>query len=302
MEESSIEVQTESVGSSASRLSRIREYAETAGVAVLFAVLLKVFVVEAFRIPTGSMENTLLPGDFVLVNKFVYGATTPRYVPFTNIRMPFLSLPAITRPSSGDIIVFELPQNPPGGRNEPVNYVKRCIAQPGDTLCIVNKHVYRNGKPIPLPPKAKVDLSHLYPRGMAGEGIFPQGASFNADNYGPLILPRKGDRLTLTQGNLDMWRDVIEHEGHSVCIDAREQIMIDGVPADSYSPQRDYYFVMGDNRDNSFDSRYWGFVPDDLIIGKAMLVYWSGDVSTSDAGIFGRLSSVRWSRLGAILH
>jgi signal peptidase I len=87
-----------------------------------------------------------------------------------------------------------------------------------------------------------------------------------------------------------------------VSIDANQNIRIDDVPRGIYYVQRDYYFVMGDNRDNSSDSRFWGFVPDDLIIGKVMLVYWSADPSAHGEGILGKLNSVRWSRLGAVLH
>jgi len=278
------------------------DYAETLGATILVALVLKVLVIEAYRIPTGSMENTLLAGDFVLVNKFIYGATTPRYVPFTNIRIPFFSLPAITRPSSGDIIVFELPGSSDDRPHEIVNYVKRCIARAGDTVTIVNKHVYRNGTMVSRPASARVDESHLYPKGFAAEGIFPRGAQFNGDNYGPLVVPKKGDELTLTVRTINMWRGVIEHEGHTVSIDANQNIRIDDVPRGIYYVQRDYYFVMGDNRDNSSDSRFWGFVPDDLIIGKVMLVYWSADPSAHGEGILGKLNSVRWSRLGAVLH
>src|SRR5512135_1048617 len=107
---------------------------EIVALTLLAALFLKFFIVEAYRIPTSSMENTLMAGDFVLVNKFIYGARTPRYIPFTWIRLPHVQLPAVYPPRRGDIVVFEFPENNADrSPHEAVNYVKRCIALPGDT-------------------------------------------------------------------------------------------------------------------------------------------------------------------------
>lgn len=284
-------------------MTRIREYVELLILTLLAALFLKFFVVEAYRIPTGSMENTLLTGDFVLVNKFIYGAQTPRYVPFTGIRLPSTRFPAITSPRRGDVVVFEFPGDHAGDNiHEVVNYVKRCIAVPGDTLTIANKIVFVNGHAVPLPYLGKSGRSIVYPRGFHDYRIFPRGAAFNEDNFGPIIIPRAGMKVNLTSDDVTEYWDLIEREGHIVSSTASSLVLIDGVPAETYTIKKDYYFMMGDNRDNSLDSRFWGFVPSDLIIGKAFMVYWSWDESASSAGFFSRFESTRWNRIGSIVR
>ncbi|HCV43665.1 MAG TPA: signal peptidase I [Bacteroidetes bacterium] len=282
---------------------RVRDYVEIVLVTVLAALFLKFFIVEAYRIPTSSMENTLLAGDFVLVNKFVYGARTPRTVPFTNVHLPSLQLPAVSLPRRGDVTVFEFPGgNVNGSSNEAVNYVKRCVALPGDTLAIVNRVVVVNGRPVPMPRHARADRPLLYPRGFRDYRIFPRGAEFNEDNFGPIIIPKSGSEISLTGNNVSEYWDVIQHEGHTIASTSSSEVLIDDVPARTYRVQKDYYFMMGDNRDNSLDSRFWGFVPADLIIGKAFMVYWSWDENHSVYGWVERIKSTRWGRIGTIVR
>jgi len=222
----------------------IREYAEALIVAFIAAMILRTFVVQAFRIPTGSMENTLLVGDFLLVNKFIYGAKSPDRIPFLNIKIPrLIKLPPIRKPRRGDIIVFKYP------RDESLDYIKRCVALPGDTVEIRNKVLYVNGKRVPDPPLAK-HTSNTYPPDKIEFGIYPPGAG-NRDNYGPVVVP----------------------EGH--------------------------YFMLGDNRDNSLDSRYWGFLPEENILGKAMIIYFSWD---KDVPFYNIFKKIRWSRIGNIIR
>ena len=126
--------------------SKSREFVDALIYAGVVAFIIKILFFEAFRIPTGSMEKTLLVGDFLLVTKFTYGATTPRNIPFTDIRLPYFQLPGFKDPKRGDIIVFDFP----GDRDdleskEVVNYIKRCVATPGDTLQIIDKKLYVNG-------------------------------------------------------------------------------------------------------------------------------------------------------------
>jgi len=184
------------------RKSYFRDFVETVVTAVLLALVLRAFVVQTFRIPSGSMEDTLLVGDFLIVNKFIYGIK----VPFTDTR-----LPGIREPERGDIIVFEYPNPDPRARKE--NYVKRCIGLPGDVVELKNNVLYINGERI---EEEYIKLKPPTPRW---------------SDYGPIKVP----------------------EGS--------------------------YFMMGDNRNWSADSRDWGFMDKDLIQGKAVVIYWSWNAS-----------------------
>jgi len=227
--------------------SIVREYVESFAVALILALIIKCSVVEAYKIPSGSMEDTLLIGDFLLANKFIYGSK----VPLLPIR-----LPALREPKPGDIVIFKYPQNPK------VNYIKRCVAVEGQTVEIRNKVLYVDGKKIPDPPLGK----HTDPY-VRHEGRDPR------DNFGPYKVP-KG-----------------------------------------------YLFMMGDNRDNSADSRYWGpdhQLPRELVVGKAMIIHWSWDsdpnapvVTREDLlsipkNVFYNIihfpKRVRWNRIGDIIR
>jgi signal peptidase I len=287
-------------GQEGGRRSSVRDYAEILLFAVLASLFLKFFVVEAYRIPTGSMEDTLLAGDFVLVNKFIYGARTPRYIPFTSIKIPSLQLPAILQPRRGDVIVFEFPGAHNEDRSDVVNFVKRCVALPGDTLSIVNKRVFVNGRELQPPRFGREDRPLVYPPGFHDYRIFPRGSLFNEDNFGPLVIPKAGTVIALNERNLSEYEKAIEHEGHSIEMDG-PSVMIDGKHDSTYTLQKDYYFMMGDNRDNSLDSRFWGFVPSDLIIGKVFMVYWSWE-ENGPSGFLMSFFSTRWNRIGNIVY
>lgn len=206
----SVPLETAGIRRVAKRKSTLREYAEAIVVAVLLTMFIRSFAFQAFRIPTGSMENTLLVGDFLFVNKFLYGA----HIPFTDAR-----LPALRQPRHGDIIVFKFPRDPSR------DFIKRLVGAPGDTLQIKDKVVYLNGDP-QTEPYVHFSSSRVEPITYKQPSIYPPGAG-NRDNYGPVVVP----------------------PGH--------------------------YFMMGDNRDNSDDSRFWGFLDEKLIKGKATFIYWS---------------------------
>jgi signal peptidase I len=212
------------------RKSTAREYFESICVAVILALFVRTFVVQAFKIPTGSMENNLLIGDHLLVNKFVYAPTLSRA---EDLLMP---IDPIRR---GDVIVFKYPEDPER------DFIKRVIGLPGETLELKEKKVYVNGTPLDepyahflFPVDATSDL---------GEGTFDVRRS-----YGPVTVP----------------------EGH--------------------------YFMMGDNRDNSQDSRYWGFMPREYVKGKALFVYFS--FGEGGSGLSGLLGNVRWGRILHQIH
>jgi signal peptidase I len=200
------------------RKSVVREYVEAIAIAILLALVIRTLIVQAFTIPSGSMMDTLLVGDYILVNKFLYGPE----IPLTDYR-----LPALRPPDRGDIIVFKYPQD------EKRDFIKRIVATPGETVQVRGQQVLINGQPLdePYVRRAPASLGH-------GAGPGYCGYAYACE---PLL-----------------------------------------VPADSY-------FVMGDNRDNSQDSRYWGFVKRDKVKGKAFLIYWSWD---SDR------HWLRWWRLG----
>lgn len=268
---------------------RMRDYLQIITVSVLVALFLKSFVIGAYRIPSSSMEPTLLKGDFLLVNKFVYGAKSPATVPFTRVALPRFQLPAFTTPQHADLVVFDLPASARGvNASEPTTYVKRCIALPGDTIEIVNKTVRVNGTILSSTPQTSSRA--MYPKGYADPRMFPRGSGFNEDNYGPLVVPKRGDTLTLSTETFFLVNGIIEHEGHDIVIEGNNGLRVDGVLRRRYVVKKNYYFMMGDNRDHSLDSRFWGFVPEENIVGKVMIVYWSVDDGLN----------VRWGRVGTI--
>lgn len=282
------------------RRSRVIEYFDALLFAGIVALFLKIFIVEAYRIPTGSMENTLLVGDFLLVNKFIYGATTPRNIPFTDTRAPFFRFPALKDPKRGDVVVFDFPgtinekQSP-----EIINYVKRLVGEPGDTIKIIDKVLYVNSEVFPDPPDAKFDNQQIkgtYP------GIFPHRNQWNDDNFGPVVVPRKDDIIKITPENLEDWKMFIMREGHTIRLSADNKIFIDEKENPQYKIEKNYYFMMGDNRNNSSDSRFWGFLAEDNIIGEAMVIYWSWNPDIPIKEFARKFESIRWSRIAQIIH
>lgn len=192
----------------------LKEYAEALIVALILAFFIRSFVVQAFKIPSGSMLQTLQIGDHLLVTKFAYG-----------VKIPFTNSMIIERdgPERGDVIVFDFPEDPSK------DFIKRVIAVPGDVIEIREKKVFLNGEELVEPYIQHVDASTSVPR---------------RDNFGPVMVPQNK------------------------------------------------YFVMGDNRDESYDSRFWGFVERNTIAGKALILYWSWE----------SLTNVRWERIGQMVE
>ena len=231
---------------------------------LVFATGIKSCIVDAYKIPTESMSTTLLSGDFLLVNKFIYGARTPQK--FLYISLPQFHLPPLTTVHRGDVIVFDFPGEP----NEiyPIRnnfLVKRCVGLPGDTIEIENGTVRVNNHPLHLFGTANEDISRI-------------------------PIPFAGNKIEITQQNISRWKVFIQREGSSIDVHDKK-IVIDGSENPNYTVKRNYYFVLGDNINNSSDSRVWGFDPEENIVGKAILVYWSKD----DQGI-------RWNRIGTVIR
>jgi signal peptidase I len=265
------EKETEQLGP---RKTIIREYFESAVVTVIMALFGMTFIVQAVKVPTGSMQNTITVGDHLLVNKFLF-APGPRFalLPQRDIRR-------------GDIIVFKYPGNPNNPARDQqednipfkVNYVKRVIGLPGDTVEIKGLQVMVNGQPLP---------EHVI-------------VARNVNEKAPLEIiedtPRKGDE----KYDVYYFEDTVDaaRNGERGGVSPDFHFAVNGKPA---KVPDNSYFVMGDDRDNSLDSRAWGFVPRDLIIGRAMFVYWSYDDTQSLTGPIDFLSNTRWRRTGTMV-
>lgn len=278
-------------------------------------------LLASFTVPTGSMEDTVLPGDYVFVNKFIYGPSTPQIIPFFNIPLPYYKTPPIMAPEQGDVIVFVFPGNRDQVKSDNFEYyLKRCVAVAGDVLQVKAGKIFVNGKEYPLPEHAK--FKNLSPQDRLQEvestrfQTFPPGKNFTRDDWGPMRIPKEGDVIPLNRENILEWSTFIRREGHVVDI---ARMLIDGQTATSYTVERDYVFGMGDNRDNSLDSRFWGFIPECDVVGTPMIVYWSWPVESAKSvtvqrpdGLYEvhrvpttlgeKLTGVRWSRLGTIIH
>jgi signal peptidase I len=277
--------------------SKTREFIEAVVIALFAALVLRQFVIASYKVPTGSMENTVLVGDFMFVNKFVYGAKTPEWIgiPFTRagFDIPWFRFPAITDPEPYDIIVFRYPVDPH------LDYIKRCIAVGGQTLEIINKRVYVDNQPFPRPPHIRFIDNHVLSRDNHSFGVFAPILG-SRDNFGPLYIPKKGDVISLDERNCSIYRNAIERYSEDVSLVWRnDQAFLNGVALEEYNFDQDFYFAMGDNRDNSLDSRAWGFVPHDNIVGTPLIIWLSWDSQIPAYRLFDK---IRWDRLGSVVR
>ncbi len=273
-------------------------------VMIIIVLFIKSTLLEASLVPTSSMENTMMAGDFLIVNKFVYGGSTPRYIPFTNLRLPYINFPKFKNPERYEILVFEYPGNRDVYSNEEVvHYVKRCVGIPGDTLQIINRVLFVNGEEFKRPPNINYMKPRSYPSEYTDPSIFQVGKKWNSDFYGPLVIPSKGDEINLSIDNIQEWETFINREHQKDVVDIRgNQIHINNQPASKYVVKDDYYFMMGDNRDNSLDSRFWGFVPRESIVGSPLLVIVSWDNNYGLTQPFKLLGSIRLNRIAKLIN
>lgn len=357
--------------------SKLREWFDSILFAVVVATLVRWLLLEAYTIPTPSMEHSLLVGDFLFVSKLSYGARTPQtplQVPlthqtiwFTNIpsyvgwiQLPMYRLPGLSRVKRGDVVVFNFPPQEPGRPKYPVDlkthYIKRCVAVGGDTLAIRGTTVYVNGQEQPFPeavqfrynvytnqsirprvfeelgiryaPDANTDVYQtnfgyrinmtpanakkiaqlaavekveidIAEEGVGSLRVFPNHPSFNwnEDYFGPLYVPKAGSTIRMSPENVILYGNtILEYEGHSNARIQDDKLYIDDQLVEEYTFRQDYLFMMGDNRHNSLDSRFWGFVPYDHVVGKAVFVWLSVDPYA------GLLSKIRWRRLFSFVN
>ena len=319
--------------------SELRQWGESLIVAVVIVLIVRSLLFDLFRIPTPSMEENLLVGDYLVVSKLHYGPRMPMSlgIPLTSIHLPGVSfpytrLPGFSTVQRGDPIVFNYPPDE-GPVDRKVHYVKRVIGMPGETISVRDKLVHLNGNPLPLGhgmqqywTVTKTDARYQIPRtrmeeiGISevrrtqnaetvrilatpagvrqisqrswvqsiepyvinndeyGKLMYPSGQGYTPDNYGPIHIPRKGETVTLTAKNWAVYKPVIvQYEGHAAQQMTDSTFAIDGERTTTYTFEQDYFFAMGDNRDNSQDSRFWGFVPMTHVVGKAVLTYFSWD-------------------------
>lgn len=270
---------------------------------VFIALIIKAFAFDAFQIPSASMENTLLPGDFIFASKLAYNISTPREIPVIDYPIPYVNLFETGKPKINDVIIFQFPR---GFERDPLRgdskYIKRIIAGPHDTLKITNGEYFVNGKKLALPSTFikpdKVDRGGW----VTEENIYPPGEKWNRSNYGPIVVPAKGDTISINPETFDRWQSVIVMDyGERALIKEGTIITLNGKPISDYVLTQDCYFVLGDNPQVSMDSRQFGFVTDDMIIAKALLIYWSYDPQKAAPGPLGFLSAIRSNRIFEVI-
>ncbi len=249
-------------------------------------ILVRVFILEPYGIPTGSMRPTILEGDVLLVNKLPYTIRSLRTIPFTRIPIPYLELPGFGTLQRGDVVVFDYPVLSDLRPEEGSQYVKRCVAIMGDTVQLVDGRIQVNG--VEVPPRWGIEEDGSMRRIPIGR---ERAVAVLRDGY-PVVVPSKGYEIELDSMTAERWRRVIEGEGMSV--EYRNRIVfIGGLPATRYSFQRNYFFALGDNSAISKDSRYFGFIPYDNLIGRPWLIYWSRNPDTWQ---------IRLERLGTVIN
>ena len=258
---------------------------------VALAIVLHVFFVSTFNIPTHSMVPALLSGDAVVVNKLIPGTRMFRNFDFleTNERPPYYRLPAWRSIKRNDVLVFNFPYAhglmPRMGN---VYYVKRCVALPGDSFYIENG-VYKVKSIEQTLGNVAAQKTYYSQMAKKAKMCFPNDSAMGWTDVhmGPLYIPAKGDTIQVNALNAKLYGSIIAYEtGKMIKLENNEVFLNDSVIT-NYCFDMDYYFVTGDNVENSFDSRYWGFVPDDHVVGVAWVIHKSVDLQSN---------KTRWSR------
>lgn len=316
---------------------------------IVIILTIKVTIFEMYIVPTGSMENTIMTGDFLVGNRFVYGMRTPDRIGIMDLAvdLPSIKLPSFKEPKRGDVIIFKFP------RDVRQKYVKRCVAEPGDILEIKDKVIYINNERYDLPENGKFVIPNLLSDTFIQNDIF-LGDKGNKDQFQKIRMPKKGDTIPIDSNNLQLLIHIMLLDGNDVVMisdgkefpfsmndpnelfrrksmfwffkrpnpnkifsnisndyfprgsillpwqisnrPAPDNLLINGISISdikSYKVKKDYYWAMGDNRDDSLDSRYWGFIPRDYILGEALFSWFSINLKTGFP---------RFNRIGNVIH
>ena len=316
---------------------------------IVIILTIKVTIFEMYIVPTGSMENTIMTGDFLVGNRFVYGMRTPDRIGIMDLAvdLPSIKLPSFKEPKRGDVIIFKFP------RDVRQKYVKRCVAEPGDILEIKDKVIYINNERYDLPENGKFVIPNLLSDTFIQNDIF-LGDKGNKDQFQKIRMPKKGDTIPIESNNLQLLIHIMLLDGNDVVMisdgkefpfsmndpnelfrrksmfwffkrpnpnkifsnisndyfprgsillpwqisnrPAPDNLLINGISISdikSYKVKKDYYWAMGDNRDDSLDSRYWGFIPRDYILGEALFSWFSINLKTGFP---------RFNRIGKVIH
>jgi signal peptidase I len=260
------------------------------------SVVMKVFLFASFKVPTGSMEPTIVPGDFVFVNKLLTGPRVYRDFGFLKgKKTPYKRIRGMRQIRRNDILVFDALYLISGILKQIPNqfYVKRCIAVPGDTFLIENGkwriendpdsagYAFRQQE---LSQMSKDDFSDMIWQCFPFDTVH---CHWNIKDFGPLYIPGKGDRLELNQQNIALYEPLIQYETEKRITVREDQLFLGDEPLFSYTFTHNYYFMAGDYVVDSHDSRYWGLLPEDFVVGTAVLIWKSEDPLTG---------KFRWNR------